>query len=70
MEEMTLEPWMNDTSSSRAAGLQYVSLRVVEGREREENTAEGWRSGRRGRVKGEGRVILILFMNGWIRVCV
>lgn len=70
MEEMTLESWTNDTPSSRAAGLQYVSLRVVEGREIEENTAEGWRSGRRERVKGEGRVILILFMNGWIRLCV
>lgn len=47
MEEMTLGPCVNDTLSSQAAAIQYVSLRVEEGgkcreiREGSRDKAEG-----------------------------
>lgn len=68
MEEMTLGLWVNDTRSSLTAGLQYVLLRVEEGRKTEKYD-RGVELKLRERVKGEGRVILILFMNGWLRMC-
>lgn len=67
MEAMTLGCWMNDTPSSQAAGPQYVSLRVEVGKRKYDGGAE---MEQRERVKGDWRVRLILFMNGWFwRVC-
>lgn len=58
---------MNDTRSSLAAEPQYVSLREKEGKtERRVDKDEGLKKKKKGK---ERRVILILFMNGWFRMC-